>query len=82
MANNTTTWRLDMSSAPGVWTTGPAFAQGRADFGVWPTTREPTSCMRWVATYRGGGFFDSTNAVDELSVGAGLQELDALHHLT
>ena len=28
MANNTTTWRLDMSSAPGVWTTGPAFTAG------------------------------------------------------
>ena len=34
MANNTTTWRLDMSSAPGVWTTGPAFTAGRADFGL------------------------------------------------
>ena len=28
MANNTTTFRLDMSSAPGVWTSGPAFTQG------------------------------------------------------
>ena len=34
MANNTTTWRLDMSSAPGLWTTGPAFTAGRADFGL------------------------------------------------
>ena len=34
MANNTTTWRLDMSSAPGVWTIGPAFTPGRADFGL------------------------------------------------
>ena len=34
MANNTTTWRLDMSSAPGVWTVGPAFPAGRADFGL------------------------------------------------
>ena len=34
MANNTTTWRLDMSSAPGVWTVGPAFTTGRADFGL------------------------------------------------
>ena len=34
MANNTTTWRLDMSSAPGVWTVGPAFTAGRADFGL------------------------------------------------
>ena len=49
MANNTTTWRLDMSSAPGVWTTGPAFTRvGQTS--AWPTTREPTSCMRWVET--------------------------------
>src|SRR4029077_9924549 len=34
MANNTTTWRLDMSSAPGVGTSGPAFTEGRADFGL------------------------------------------------
>ncbi len=34
MANNITTWRLDMSSAPGVWSVGPAFTVGRADFGL------------------------------------------------
>ena len=51
MANNTTTWRLDMSSAPGVWTTGPAFTKvGQTS--AWPTMREPTRCMRWVETYR------------------------------
>ena len=32
--NNMNTYRLDMSSAPGVWTTGPGFTEGRADFGV------------------------------------------------
>ena len=30
----TTTYRLDMSSAPGAWDTGPAFTMGRADFGL------------------------------------------------
>ena len=33
MANNTTTWRWT-EFAPGVWTTGPAFTEGRADFGL------------------------------------------------
>src|SRR5436190_12423589 len=33
-ANNATTWRLDLSSAPGVWTAGPAFTPNRADFGL------------------------------------------------
>src|SRR5207248_1697607 len=33
-ANNVTSYRLDMTSAPGVWTTGPAFTEGRADFGL------------------------------------------------
>ena len=32
--NNTTTLRLDMSSAPGVWNIGPAFTPQRADFGL------------------------------------------------
>ena len=32
--NKTTTWRLDMSSAPGVWENGPIFTPGRADFGL------------------------------------------------
>src|SRR4029077_6827209 len=30
----TTTTRLDMSSAPGVWENGPAFTMGRSDFGL------------------------------------------------
>jgi hypothetical protein len=33
-ANNATTLRLDMTSAPGAWSSGPAFTQGRADFGL------------------------------------------------
>ena len=66
-ANNMTTWRLDMSSAPGVWTTGPAFAQGRADFGLaYDAGTNKLYALGGDAS--GGGFFDSTNLVDELSV--------------
>ena len=67
MANNTTTWRLDMSSAPGVWTTGPAWAQGRADFGL-AYDAGTNKLYALGGDLPGGGFFDSTNAVDELSV--------------
>lgn len=67
MANNTTTWRLDMSSAPGVWSTGPAFPQGRADFGLaYDSCQNKLYALGGDAS--GGGFFDSTNEVDELSV--------------
>ena len=67
MANNTTTWRLDMSSAPGVWTTGPAFTEGRADFGL-AYDAGTNKLYALGGDLPGGGFFDSTNAVDELSV--------------
>ena len=67
MANNTTTWRLDMSSAPGVWTTGPAFTEGRADFGL-AYDAGTNKVYALGGDLPGGGFFDSTNAVDELSV--------------
>ena len=67
LANNTTTLRLDMSSAPGVWSTGPAFTPGRADFGLaYDAGTNKLYAMGGDAT--GGGFFDSTNLVDELSV--------------
>jgi Dockerin type I domain/Kelch motif len=67
LANNTTTWRLDMSSAPGVWSVGPAFTQGRADFGLaYDAGTNKLYAMGGDAT--GGTFFDSTNLVDELSV--------------
>ena len=65
--NMTTTWRLDMSSAPGTWDTGPAFTPAGQTSAL-PTTRQRTSCMRWVETADGGGFFDSTNLVDELDL--------------
>ena len=67
MANNTTTWRLDMSSAPGVWTTGPAFTEGRADFGL-AYDAGTNKLYALGGDLPGGGFFDSTNAVDEVSV--------------
>jgi N-acetylneuraminic acid mutarotase len=67
MANNTTTWRLDMSSAPGVWSVGPAFSEARADFGLaYDAGTNTLYAMGGDAT--GGGFFDSTNLVDELSL--------------
>src|SRR5262249_23697157 len=68
-ANNATSLRLDMSSAPGVWTTGPAFAQARADFGLaYDAGTNKLYALGGDTT--GGGFFDSTNLVDELSVAA------------
>ena len=68
-ANNATTLRLDMSSAPGVWSTGPAFTPGRADFGLaYDTGTNKLYALGGDVT--GGGFFDSTNLVDELSVGS------------
>ena len=61
MANNTTTLRLDMSSAPGVWTTGPAFTPGRADFGLaYDAGTNKLYALGGDTT--GGGFFDSTNS--------------------
>jgi N-acetylneuraminic acid mutarotase len=68
-ANNATTWRLDMSSAPGAWSIGPAFTPGRADFGLaYDAGSNKLYALGGDAT--GGGFFDSTNLVDELSVGS------------
>ena len=67
MANNTTTLRLDMSSAPGVWSTGPVFTEQRADFGL---AYDPGTNKLYAlgGDAAGGGFFDSTNLVDELSI--------------
>ena len=56
-----------MSSAPGVWTSGPAFAQGRADFGL-SYDAGTNKLYALGGDTNGGGFFDSTNLVDELSV--------------
>ena len=64
-ANNATTLRLDMTS--GTWSTGPAFTPSRADFGL-AYSGGKLYAMGGDAT--GGGFFDSTNLVDELDVSA------------
>ena len=50
-----------------MWTTGPAFAQGRADFGL-AYDAGTNKLYALGGDLPGGGFFDSTNAVDELSV--------------
>ena len=68
-ANNTTTLRLDMSTAPGVWTTGPAFTAGRADFGL-AYDAGTNKLYALGGDTPGGGFFDSTNLVNELLVGS------------
>jgi hypothetical protein len=65
--NNATTWRLDMSSAPGTWETGPAFTQGRADFGL-SYDAGTNKLYAMGGDLQGNGFFDSTNEVDELDV--------------
>ena len=69
----TTTTRLDMSSAPGVWENGPAFPMGRSDFGLAYDAGNNT-LYALAGDLQGGGFFDSTNEVDELPLAAGLLE--------
>ena len=66
-ANGTTTYRLDMTSAPGVWTTGPAFTPARADFAL---AASGTKLFAIGGDTNGGGFFDFSNLVDELDVSA------------
>ena len=62
-----TSYRLDMSSAPGTWDTGPGFTGGRADFGLaYDASQNKLYAMGGDAD--GGGFFDSTNLVDELDL--------------
>ena len=66
-SNLQTTWRLDMSSAPGTWDSGPAFTPACLDFGVaYDAIQDKPYAMGGDAD--GGGFFDSTNLVDELDV--------------
>src|SRR5437867_11210882 len=57
-----------MSSASGVWSVGPAVAQGRADFGL-AYDAGTNKLYALGGDAPGGGFFDSTNLVDELPVG-------------
>jgi cell division septation protein DedD len=65
--NKTTTFRLDMSSAPGVWETGPTFTPQRSDFGL---AYDPAANKLYAlgGDVNGNGFFDSTNLVDELDL--------------
>ena len=64
----TTTTRLDMSSAPGLWENGPSFSLGRADFGL---AYNPESNQLFAI---GGdlccddNFFNSTNKIAELDL--------------
>jgi hypothetical protein len=63
----TTTRRLDMTSAPGVWSNGPVFTMGRSDFGLaYDAFKNKLYALG--GDTQGGGFFDSTNEVDELDI--------------
>src|SRR5439155_3008189 len=61
-------WRLDMSSAPGVWEVGPAFTQARADFGLAYDAGTNTLYALGGDLPNDGNAFNSTNLVDELSL--------------
>jgi Kelch motif len=63
--NKTTTWRLDMGSAPGVWENGPTFTPARADFGL---AYDPGTNALYAlgGDLNGGDYFESTTEVDQL----------------
>jgi Kelch motif len=66
----TTTNRLDMSSAPGVWESGPAFTMGRADFGL---AHDPGTNKLYALAGDlccDSNFFNSTDEVDEVDLSA------------
>ncbi|HUS17323.1 MAG TPA: S-layer homology domain-containing protein, partial [Chloroflexia bacterium] len=64
-ANNTITTRLDMTT--GAWTVGPAWLRARADFAL-AYSNSKLYALGGDAPF--GGYFDSTNLVDELNVAA------------
>ena len=66
--NKMTTWRLDMSSAPGEWENGPIFTPARADFGL---AYDPGTDSLYAlgGDINGGDFFESTTEVDQLPLG-------------
>jgi hypothetical protein len=66
--NNATTWRLDMSSAPGVWENGPAFTPQRADFALAYDAGTNKLYALGGDLPNDGNFFNSTNLVDELDL--------------
>lgn len=67
--NKKTTWRLDMSSPPGMWENGPIFSPARADFGL---VYDPgTDSLYALGGDKTGDddFEDSTAEVDQLALG-------------
>src|SRR5215471_2369901 len=70
-ANNyNTTLRLDMSSAPGVWETGPVFTPQLADFGLAYDAGTNKLYSLGGDLPNDGNFFNSTSQVNELDVSA------------
>jgi len=67
-ANNATTWRLDMSSAPGTWDTGPAFTPQLADFGLAYDAGTNKLYEMGGDLPNDGNPFNSTNVVNELDL--------------
>jgi N-acetylneuraminic acid mutarotase len=65
--NKTTTWRLDLIS--GVWSVGPTFTPGRANFGL-AYDAGTGKLYALGGDAPGGDFYDMTNLVDELDVSA------------
>ena len=68
--NNATTWRLDMTSAPGTWETGPAFTPQLADFGLAYDSGTNTLYSLGGDLPNDGNPFNSTNQVNELDLSA------------
>jgi len=66
--NLTTTLRLDMSSAPGTWDTGPTFTPQLADFGLAYDAGTNTLYSLGGDLGNDGNPFNSTNQVNELDV--------------
>ena len=66
--NNATTWRLDMSSAPGTWDTGPAFTPQLADFGLAYDAGTNKLYSLGGDLPNDGNPFNSTNVVNELDL--------------
>jgi hypothetical protein len=64
----TTTTRLNMSSAPGVWENGPVFPLGRADFGLAYDAETNKLFVLGGDLCCDGDFFNSTDKVNELDL--------------
>jgi hypothetical protein len=68
--NNATTWRLDMSSAPGTWETGPAFTPQLGDFGLAYDSGTNRLYSLGGDLPNDGNPFNSTAQVNELDLSA------------